>query len=198
MKGPIAIIGAGPCGLTLARLLYRKNINFIVYERELSPGALVASGSLDIRKETGQRAIREAGLYNAFAQHARWEDDRVTFFDKSGNALHRRVGEKEMAEDGTVSGGEPEIDRKALRDILLESIPQDKIVWGRRLTSVSFSDSTKKSPILNFANSDPVGGFPLIVGTDGAWSKVRPAVCATNCRSALRGNKDRLTRRLAR
>jgi hypothetical protein len=178
MKGPIAIIGAGPCGLTLARLLWRKNISFIVYEREASPAALAVSGSLDIRKETGQRALREAGLYKAFVEHARWEDDRVTFFDKSGNALHSNVGENEVGEDGIMAGGEPEIDRKALRNILLGSIPQDKILWGRRLTSISFSDNTKRSPILNFANGDAVGGFPLIVGTDGAWSRVRAAVCA--------------------
>lgn len=175
MKSAIAIIGAGPCGLTLARLLHRKNIPFTIYEREDSAATLVSSGSLDIRKETGQLALREAGLYNAFVQKARWEDDRVTFFDLHGELLHRATGEAEDGEDGMKTGGKPEIDRKSLRDILLESIPQNKIVWSHRLTKLSF-DGDNSSPILEFSNGNKVGGFSLVVGTDGAWSKVRAAV----------------------
>ncbi|UKZ92887.1 uncharacterized protein TrAFT101_007820 [Trichoderma asperellum] len=178
MKSAIAIIGAGPCGLTLARLLHRKNIPFTVYENEESAATLVSSGSLDIRKETGQLALQEAGLYNAFAQKARWEDDRVTFFDSYGELLHRATGEAEDGEDGLKTGGKPEIDRRSLRDILLESIPQNQIVWSHRLTKLSF-DGVNSSPVLHFSNGNTVGGFSLVVGTDGAWSKVRAAITST-------------------
>ncbi|OPB45874.1 hypothetical protein A0O28_0094410 [Trichoderma guizhouense] len=171
MKSAIAIIGAGPCGLTLARLLYRKSIPFTVYEKEESAATLVSSGSLDIRKETGQLALREAGLYDIFAQKARWEDDRVTFLDSHGELLHRATGEAEDGQDGLKAGGKPEIDRRSLRDILLESIPQNQIVWSHHLTKLSF-DGDNSSPILHFANGNTVGGFSLVVGTDGAWSKI--------------------------
>lgn len=175
MSLSIAIIGAGPCGLTLARLLHRKNIAFVVYEQQESAAALVSSGSLDIREDTGQLALREAGLYSTFVQKARWEDDRVSFFDKFGTLVHRDAGDAKQGQDGLKSGGKPEIDRVALRDILLASIPKDKIKWGHRLNMVSCG-SNKTSPVLHFANGSTVDGVSLIVGTDGAWSKVRAAV----------------------
>lgn len=173
----VAIIGAGPCGLALASFLQRKNISFVVYEQQDSAETLVASGSLDLHKDTGQLALREAGLYDAFVKEARWEDDRVSFFDKYGELLHRAVGETEEGEDGMKSGGKPEIDRKSLRDILLGSIPPTKIKWGHHLSKVRFSGGDNRGPVLHFANNAVVGGFSLVVGTDGAWSKVRAEVC---------------------
>ena len=169
----VAIVGAGPCGLTLARLLHCKGIDFTIYEREESAEALVVSGSLDIHEETGQLALREAGLYEIFAQHARWEDDKVTFFDFHGEALYHHGGDAAEEKDGVKTGGRPEIDRKTLRDILLQSIPQEKVRWNLKLLSVEFDEG---SPVLSFTNGTIAKGFSVVVGTDGAWSKVRNAV----------------------
>lgn len=61
----------------------------------------------------------------------------------------------------------PEIDRVKLRQILIESLPEGMIKWGHRLVSVD-ADRT-----LHFKGSTTASGFDLIVGAEGAWSKVR-------------------------
>ncbi|KAK2604250.1 hypothetical protein N8I77_007194 [Diaporthe amygdali] len=162
----IAIIGGGPCGLTLARLLECQGIDYIVYERDESSTSNRAGGTLDIHAGTGQYALRECGLFDAFQKHARYEDVFFALADKHG----KRVFEIGQGHDA------PEIDRRELRQILLDSIPPGKIKWGHSLRGVEFGDD--KELILEFANGTRLSGFELIVGTDGAWSKVRPAVTA--------------------
>ncbi|KAK3385730.1 hypothetical protein B0H63DRAFT_433496 [Podospora didyma] len=158
----IAIIGAGPCGLTLARLLECKGIDYAVYERDESENTNRAGGSLDIHPETGQRALQECGLFDAFKKYARYDDTVLSLLDKSGKQ-HLQIGQGRDA---------PEIDRKELRQILLDAIPKDKTRWGHTLTGATLGEDGR--PVLQFANGVVVSGFKLVVGTDGAWSKVRP------------------------
>ncbi|KAH6714296.1 hypothetical protein BKA61DRAFT_519412 [Leptodontidium sp. MPI-SDFR-AT-0119] len=161
----IAIIGGGPCGLTLARLLECKGITYTVFERDLSATSNdAAGGSLDIRAETGQRALREAGLFEEFKRFARYDDTAVAIADNRG----KRVLEMGQGRDA------PEIDRSDLRRILLESIPKDKIKWGHALVCTELGE--EGSPVLKFANGAVLDGFKLVVGADGAWSKVRRLV----------------------
>ena len=169
MTPPIAIIGAGPCGLTLARLLECQNIDYVVYERDETAASANAGGSLDIHQGTGQAALRKAGLWDEFRKQARWEDDRFTVYDKYGKQhLERKGG------DGGDKEGRPEIDRKALRQILLDSIPKEKIHWGSPLKDITFDHTN--STVLEFTNGTTASGFRLVVGTEGAWSKVRSMV----------------------
>lgn len=162
----IAIIGAGPCGLTLARLLECKGIDYVIYERDESPDSNRAGGSLDIHAETGQHALREAGLIDEFKKYARYDDTVVTIADKHGKKLFQ-MGQGRDA---------PEIDRKDLRKILLDAVPVEKINWGHTLKSVTIGE--EKKPVLHFDNGVVVSGFKLVVGADGAWSKVRSVVCS--------------------
>jgi 2-polyprenyl-6-methoxyphenol hydroxylase-like FAD-dependent oxidoreductase len=160
----IAIVGGGPCGLTLARLLECKGIDYLVFERDEGENSNRAGGSLDIHPPTGQQALKECGLFEEFQKYARYDDTVFTLTDKEGNqVLH-------MGQDRDA----PEIDRHDLRQILLESIPGHKIKWGHSLKSVT-SDNGK--PVLHFANGRQESGFKLVVGADGAWSKVRRMVC---------------------
>ncbi|KPM38162.1 hypothetical protein AK830_g8399 [Neonectria ditissima] len=168
MTPPIAIIGAGPCGLTLARLLECQKIDYVVYERDETAASANAGGSLDIHQDTGQAALRKAGLWDEFRNQARWEDDRFTVYDKYGKQhLEHKGGDGDEA-------GRPEIDRKALRQILLDSIPKEKIQWAKPLKAVRLDHAN--SPILEFANGTTASGFQLVVGTEGAWSKVRSMI----------------------
>ncbi|KAI1632929.1 hypothetical protein F4809DRAFT_55484 [Biscogniauxia mediterranea] len=168
---PIAIIGAGPCGLTLARLLECKGIDYVVYEREQRNEPNRAGGSLDIHAATGQRAIREAGLFEAFRKHARWEDE---IFRAYGHDGVFRIALGDNGGGGHTKRDAPEIDRGALRSILLDSIPAEKIRWGRALAGVEMAGQQPGRPVLRFADGTTEGGFALVVGADGAWSKVRP------------------------
>ena len=160
----IAIIGGGPCGLTLARLLECKGIDYVVYERDKSEDSNRAGGSLDLHPETGQHALQEGGLFDEFKRYARYDDTVFALADKLGERL-LQAGQGRDA---------PEIDRGDLRQILLDAIPKDKIKWGHALTSVTLGEDNR--PVLQFANGVVLSGFKLVVGADGAWSKVRHMV----------------------
>lgn len=165
----IAIVGAGPCGLTLARLLEKSGggVDYIVYDRDAGPTANTAGGSLDLHPGSGQRALQDAGLFDEFKRFARYEDTVFSIRDTHG-VEQLKVGEGRDA---------PEIDRRQLRDILLASVPPEKIRWGHTLASTDFGSDGK--PVLKFENGIKVSGFQLVIGTDGAWSKVRSLVSTT-------------------
>jgi 2-polyprenyl-6-methoxyphenol hydroxylase-like FAD-dependent oxidoreductase len=162
----IAIIGSGPCGLTLARLLEIKKIPYVLYERDESESlsASRVSGSLDLEPKTGQRAVRECGLWDEFVKLARYEDSVFAVADKSGNKLFE-FGQGRDA---------PEIDRDQLRQLFLDAITKKKIRWGYGLVAVSLDEERK--PVLEFGNGEKHAGFKLVIGADGASSKVRAAV----------------------
>ncbi|HUZ61178.1 MAG TPA: FAD-dependent monooxygenase [Hanamia sp.] len=58
----IAIIGAGPVRLTMARLLQQKGIDATIYERDKDAQTRIWGGTLDLHKGSGQDALEKAGL----------------------------------------------------------------------------------------------------------------------------------------
>lgn len=164
---PIAVIGAGPSGLTLARLLEINNIDYMVYERDESPEPkfINQGGTLDIHASSGQVALKEAQLFDEFKSIARWDASRVFMQNPSGTVTAVFGDERDA----------PEIDRLQLRKLLLDSIPTGKIRWGHRVKSIERGD-TASEHVISFVNSASASGFRAIVGADGVWSKVRPLV----------------------
>ncbi|GCB21804.1 tetracycline resistance protein from transposon Tn4351/Tn4400 [Aspergillus awamori] len=157
----IAIVGAGPGGLTLARLLYLANIPFTIFESDKSRETRrVTGGVLDLHSQTGQRAIREAGLWDIYQKHASYDAEELVITDYKNVVFYNSNG---------ASRGRPEIDRPVLRDILLNSVPNDCIRWDHHLKHVG-DDGT-----LHFTHGVETG-FDLVIGADGAWSKVRQAL----------------------
>jgi 2-polyprenyl-6-methoxyphenol hydroxylase-like FAD-dependent oxidoreductase len=157
----IAIIGAGPAGCTLGRLLHVANIRFTIFEGESSPNTRSQGGTLDLREYAGLAAIKEALLYDEFLKYARYDGEALAITDK-----HLKKYFVVAGSDSRLSGARPEIDRRQLRSLLLGSLPEGSVKWGKRLRSVS-EDRT-----LHFDDGDE-SGFDLIVGADGTWSKVR-------------------------
>ena len=166
----IAIIGAGPSGLTLANLLQQYNISFTVYELETVANERNQGGTLDIHAESGQLALREAGLYDEFKKYARPEGDALKVVNPAGTVLWDENGCDAPLTFETA--GRPEIDRIDLRNILLNSLKPDVVLWGRKLLHVEQGQSDKKYD-LHLADGTEKG-FDLVVGADGAWSKVCP------------------------
>ncbi|MFI6436121.1 FAD-dependent oxidoreductase [Streptomyces sp. NPDC050759] len=154
----IAIVGAGLGGLALARVLHVNGIESVVYEREPSRGARGQGGMLDIH--SGQRALREAGLIEEFYAIARGEGQDMRLLEPDGTLLLQ----EDTLDDAPLD--RPEVDRADLRDLLLDSLPEDVVRWGRAFTSAD-------EGVLHFADGSSAT-YDLLVGADGAQSRVRP------------------------
>ncbi|MCM3626899.1 FAD-dependent monooxygenase [Paenibacillus glycanilyticus] len=161
----IAIIGGGPGGLTLALILQRHGIKATVYEREAQDANGQRGGSLDIHEDSGQMALKEAGLLEQFHAIARYEGEDFRLFDKSG-----KIYMDERAEAGE-TGGRPEIDRGTLCGLLLQDLLPDTIRYGYKLTEAIPLEGGRHE--LHFDNGE-TATVDLVIGADGAFSKLRP------------------------
>ncbi|MEJ0023936.1 MAG: FAD-dependent monooxygenase [Alphaproteobacteria bacterium] len=156
----IAIIGGGPGGLMLARLLQSRGVAATVFERDPHAAYRPQGGSLDLHAETGQRALRLAGLEAEFLAHARPEDQGDRLYNPSGALLFDHTGGFER----------PEIDRTALRAILLNALDDGVVRWNANVREIR----TRDDGAFEIAVEDGVDTVDIIVGADGAWSRVRP------------------------
>ncbi|TAQ90376.1 hypothetical protein B7494_g1327 [Chlorociboria aeruginascens] len=168
----VAIIGAGPAGCTLGRLLLRANLNISVtiFEREESFTSRTQGYSLDLHKDTGLRAIHALGLYPEFLKFARYEGDSIQVYD---TRKVKYLDVKSSVKKGSVlAQGKPEIDRVQLRQLLLESLPEGVIRWGSRFLGL---EGEGENWDLVFEHGID-RGYDLVVGADGGNSKLRPTL----------------------
>ncbi|MBY8840382.1 FAD-dependent monooxygenase [Streptomyces sp. SP2-10] len=155
----IAIVGAGLGGLALARVLHMNGIDAVVYERESSRGARGQGGMLDLHSGTGQRALREAGLIDGFHAIARRAGQDLRLLEPDGTLLLQ----EDTPDDAPLE--RPEVDRADLRNLLLDSLPEQAVHWGHALESAD-------TGLLHFADGSSAP-YDLLVGADGADSRVR-------------------------
>jgi 2-polyprenyl-6-methoxyphenol hydroxylase-like FAD-dependent oxidoreductase len=170
----VHIIGGGLGGLTLARVLQLSNIPVTVYERESGVTARSQGGTLDLHPRSGQSALRMAGLYDQFdAQCDRLADTRIIRGKDGSIEFEKGHGE------GPPDDDRPEIDRGALRQILIDSLKPGTIQWGHTLRSITSTQTgahqlvfeQQLSPSSSTTTTTITAEF--VVGADGAWSRTR-------------------------
>lgn len=167
MITPVTIVGAGLGGLTLARVLHLHDIPVTVYDAEASAQTRTQGGQLDLHEHNGQLAIHIAGL----------DDEYRSILNQGGAA--QRVSDRhgvilgDVPDDGSMA--KPEALRGDIRRILLDSLPQGTVQWGKKLLTATAIENGVHE--LTFTDGS-TRRTELLVGADGTWSKVRPLVSA--------------------
>jgi 2-polyprenyl-6-methoxyphenol hydroxylase-like FAD-dependent oxidoreductase len=90
-------------------------------------------------------------------------EDAKRIVDQDGHVLFDSPGGR--------TGERPEVDRGELRTMLLQSLPPATIHWNHKLTAVQAQGGRRHR--VTFANGAAIT-TDLLVGADGAWSKIRP------------------------
>lgn len=163
----IAIVGAGPGGLTAANILARSGWSFDVFEADPSAASRDQGGTLDLHPEDGQLALMRAGLLGEFLALARHDDQEQRVRDfATGNILR-----EDIPKPG--EGNRPEIDRSVLRELMLSRLKPGLIHWGAPIDEVvALADGRHELR----AACGTYGPYDLVIGADGAWSKCRTAL----------------------
>ena len=136
---PVAIVGGGPGGLVLARILQLHQVPCRVYENEEAPTARNQGGSLDLHEGSGLLALEHCGLLDDFNRHSRPEGDCMRIMDKTGRLFFEDEPPPDSEEAAapapqlTPGGrGRPEIDRLALRNLPPPLTPARHCAVGTR------------------------------------------------------------------
>lgn len=167
----IAIIGGGPGGLTLARLLQLKGADVKVYERDIDKNARVQGSPLDLHENSGLKALQKADLLDEFKKNFLPGADKTTITDEKAEVVFSDHDTKQDEDFGD-EHFRPEIDRGALRKILIDSLQAESIVWDSHFLSM---EKQNEGWLLHFKSAKSAYA-DIVIGADGANSKIRPYI----------------------
>jgi 2-polyprenyl-6-methoxyphenol hydroxylase-like FAD-dependent oxidoreductase len=169
----VGIVGGGPGGLTLARLLQLKGVDVKVYERDFDKHARVQGSPLDLHEESGLAALRKVNLLEEFKKNFRPGADRMIITNEDAEIIFSDHESKiETNDEFGNPHFRPEIDRGPLRNILLESLQAETVVWNSHFTSM---ERQNEGWILHFKNGSSAYA-DVVIAADGANSKIRPYI----------------------
>jgi 2-polyprenyl-6-methoxyphenol hydroxylase-like FAD-dependent oxidoreductase len=167
----VAIVGGGPGGLTLARLLQLKGADVVVYERDVNKNARVQGSPLDLHEKSGLAALTKANLLDVFKKNFMVGADKMIITNDQAHVNFSDHGNK-PEENFESEHFRPEIDRGVLRKILLESLQPETLVWDSQFTSLEKKD---EGWLLHFKNKSSVYA-DVVISAEGANSKIRPYI----------------------
>ncbi len=175
----VAIIGGGMGGLLLARLLQMQNVNIKVYERDQNEEVRVQGSPLDLHEDSGLKAMKQADLLKEFYANVRPNASKARIVNKDfelkfdehsiqKNDLELNSNSnKNSLQD--ISKPRPEIDRSELRNILIQSLLPETIIWDSHFLSMEKENNGWR---VHFKDRTSFYA-DLAIAADGANSKVR-------------------------
>lgn len=167
----IAIVGGGPGGLMLARLLQLKGATVKVYERDYNKNARLIGSPLDMHEESGLAALRKADLLNEFKKKFHPGADKKVITNERAEIFFSDHESKPNENFGS-EYFRPEIDRGPLRNMLLESLQPRTIEWDSHFISM---EKQNEGWLLHFKNGSSAYA-DIVIAADGANSKIRPYI----------------------
>jgi 2-polyprenyl-6-methoxyphenol hydroxylase-like FAD-dependent oxidoreductase len=170
----IAIIGGGPGGLTLARLLQLKGVQVKVYERDHSQEARVQGAIVDLHFDSGLKAMEATGLLESFKAIYMQGADKYRLLDPKGHILLDEGNQAGKPDFGNPHF-RPEIDRGALRDLLIGGLQPGTVLWDRQFKSMKEVNNKWE---LQFKNGTTAAA-DVVIGSDGYRSLIRPYLTET-------------------
>jgi 2-polyprenyl-6-methoxyphenol hydroxylase-like FAD-dependent oxidoreductase len=168
----ICVVGAGIAGLTFAQVLLKRivGVHLIIYERDAPRSARTQGGSLDLKADGGQIALKLAGLFDEFQRLMRRDGQEMKVMLPNGKILMHHAEPEEDQEDFN-----PEIDRGQLRTMFLDRL-DSHIRWGTHVISVELDAANSESTLHGYRVTLADGlteSFDLVIGADGCFSRVR-------------------------
>ncbi|KAK6430894.1 hypothetical protein LTR95_012948 [Oleoguttula sp. CCFEE 5521] len=151
-RPPIAIIGAGISGLTIAQCLRRRNVPAIVYERV---------------KDNPTR-----NNYGITLRHDTWKS-LLEPLQISEQDFKRQVGVRHPKTDAVMEDdGALRVNRAALARVLQEGVDAK---WEYKLTDLPSSNETRTAKLDVNGSTEDVD-YSLLIGADGVHSATRSAL----------------------
>lgn len=157
----VVIIGAGPVGLMMAKLLQQKGLNVSVFERDKNAQTRISGGPIDLHKGSGQSAMKKAGLLQRYYQMAIPMGRTIT--DIKGQILFSKKPSPEEQYSN------PEINRNDLKKILLESLKSTTVIWDRKLIGLE----QKSGKWLLYFENNIIETADFVIGANGGMSTIR-------------------------
>ncbi|KAJ9638744.1 hypothetical protein H2204_004220 [Knufia peltigerae] len=187
----IAIVGGGIAGMSLARIIAQEvhatssssgscyPFSITIFDRDLSPSDPVQrpqGGQLDLHADSGQLAIKAAGIWDCFTRKAHYDAQGWRVDDCNGQMAAQVTEEEGKARD------KPEIGRGHLRRLLtqdVETVDNVQVRWGQKVVNI-VSHAAGFQIVVGGHEETPDSKvlFDLVVGADGTWSRTRELVSA--------------------
>lgn len=185
----IAIVGGGIAGMSLARIIAQEvhatssssgscyPFSITIFDRDLSPSDPVQrpqGGQLDLHADSGQLAIKAAGIWDCFTRKAHYDAQGWRVDDCNGQMAAQVTEEEGKARD------KPEIGRGHLRRLLtqdVETVDNVQVRWGQKVVNI-VSHAAGFQIVVGGHEETPDSKvlFDLVVGADGTWSRTRELV----------------------
>ncbi|KAK3809181.1 MAG: hypothetical protein J3Q66DRAFT_391538 [Benniella sp.] len=161
----VLIVGAGIGGLTMAALLERAGIDYLIFERakEIKPlGSALSLGS------NVMPIFQQLGILNEVLSHA-----KPFGFSTGYNEQRQATRTLDYSPAEKIGGYLPHIiSRPTFYEILIKLVPPEKILMSKKVLSLM---QNKEGVLIRCSDGSTYHG-DILVGADGAYSAVRQAL----------------------